>query len=298
MMADETPKDPQVMDSTEMADMIRNGGGPEAVAPATEPDVIVEDEPKVERVPSARERPESTDVDTSPPDAENYRKALSTIEALQRDKDEALRRIAEVERRVASPATEPQVEMMEYMPGILLPKDESRHPVRFTPDNLKALGWEPDPALARGLSILGSALLVHVNNILMPAVEQRVQQVTKSREDVSRGTAAFFDAFPDLIGEDDFIALVEQGARQRDSIHQRYTGEDYTKEVARRVRTRIAGMRGQSYDDYINGLKTPQREEAGRRPVSRAVTTPSRRTGPPPRKTGDQAELDDLIDGR
>lgn len=296
-MADEPVKDPQVMDSTEMADMIRSGGG---AAPApVEPDIIVEDE-KIERESPARERPEPSSLEerTSPPDAENYRKALSTIEALQRDKDEALRRIAEVERRFTQPVAEPQVEMMEYMPGIILPKDETKHPVRFTPDNLKALGWEPDPALARGLSILGSALLVHVNNILMPAVEQRVQQVTKSREDVSRGTAAFFDAFPDLVGEDDFIALVEQGARQRDAIHQRYTGEEYTKEVARRVRTRIAGMRGQSYDDYINGLKTPQREEAGRRPVSRAVTTPSRRTASPPRKTGDQAELDDLIDGR
>jgi hypothetical protein len=68
--------------------------------------------------------------------------------------------------------------------------------------------------------------------------------------------------------------------------------------VARRVRTRIAGMRGQSYDDYINGLKAPQQQEAGRRPVSRAVTTPSRRAAPPPRKTGDQSELDDLVDNR
>lgn len=296
MMPDDK-KDPQVLDSTEMADMIRNGdGGPEAT---TEPDIVVEDEPKVERV-VREERPDSVvepSAETSQPDSENYRKALSTIDTLQKQNEEFQRRLASVEQtRVAS--SEPQVEMMEFVPGVLLPKDETRHPVRFTPDNLKALGWEPDPALARGLSILGSALLVHVNNVLMPAVEQRVQQVTKTREESSRGTAAFFDAFPDLVGEDDFIALVEQGARQRDLIHQRYTGEEYTKEVARRVRTRIAGMRGQSYDDYIAGLKTPQREEAGRRPVSRAVTTPARRSAPPPRKTGDQAELDDLIDGR
>lgn len=299
-MADEL-KDPNSLDSTEMAALIRGEiadprepSRPTVETKATtEPEVVMTDEePKKE--PSGDRSPEpSVDEGTSRQGDDDRQKLLSTIERLERQNAEFAQLKEQFEKERSS-RDEPRVEMTEYFPGITLPKDPNKLPIRLTPDQLKSVGIDADETLAKGLSVLGSALLVRMDAAMRPYIDERYNTLSSVRENASRGTTAFFDAYPDLAGQDDFIALVEQGARERDKIHQIYSGEAYTRELAKRVRTRIASMRGQSLQDYENALGG----QSSRQPVSRATVTPPRRSAAAPRRTGEQSEIDAVMDGR
>lgn len=296
-MADEI-KDPNTVSSEEMAALIRGDiADPRDKRPeAAEPEVQVEGEGAVDTSRPVSKDSSQPDEAARVPEGDERQRLLSTIENMERQHAQLrseMETLRQQQRREA-PA-EPQVETVEYFPGVRLPRDQSLLPVNLTPEHLKNIGIEPSPELARGLSILGSALLIRMQSVMQPYVDERYNTLSNMRENASRGTASFFDAYPDLAGQDDFIALVEQGARERDHIHQIYRGEAYTREVAKRVRTRIAAMRGQSLQDYENALDNTQ---STRRPASRATTTPTRRGGAAPPRGGEQSEIDAVIDGR
>ena len=286
-------KDPNTVSSEEMAALIRGDiPDPRDARPeGAEPDVVVE---KEREEPEATAEPSPTSGETSQAEPDDRQRLLSTIERMEQETARLRSEIDNV-KRDSRRGAEPPVEMVEYLPGIRLPKDVSQMPIQLTPDHLKAIGIEPSPELAKGLSILGSALLLRADAALRPYIDERYQTLSNMRENASRGTASFFDAYPDLAGQDDFIALIEQGARERDRIHEIYRGEAYTREVARRVRTRIAGMRGQSLQDYENGLEGGT---STKRPVSRATVSAPRRASGTPKATGEQSEIDAVIDGR
>jgi hypothetical protein len=248
-----------------------------------EPEVKIEREPAVieSTVPSGRPSP------TEQP--EDVTRALSTIGHLEN----RIREL-EYERQVrTTPARrEPQVELAEVIPGLTLPKDQSLWPVRLTPDMVKAAGL--DPEVAPGLNILANAFMLHINNLLTPAILGQVDQTYRSRETNNSAMAAFYSRFPDLRDKQDLLELVEARARETDRIHEKFAGTDYMEEVGKRTRHRIAAFRGQTPEQYVAGLSTNAAPAATG--GSRASTSPARRAPRPAANTTEnQRELDDML---
>lgn len=291
-MPDNKPVNPLSMTSDEMGDIIRGDRlDPEHpqntvddLEIGREPDVIVEDKEP--------ERPTRQDA-TSPTVEEEdpLRKALSTIEALKREQDQ-LRRTVEESRRPTRPDVEPQVETIEVMRGIHIPKDRNQRLIQLTEDDLKAVGI--DPTVTSGMEVLANALVERFSQIYNPYVVQTVDNRLKSRDDASKGTQSFFNAYPDLVGHEDLLEMVEMKARNQDRIHEHQRGEDYTREVANRTRSRLAAFRGQTLEEYEAGLERPTQTTKSAPAISRATVTPTRRRAVAAPTTNLQKELDEL----
>lgn len=242
-----------------------------------EPEVKVETEPVVSDGGRLKETADQT------PDVT---RALSTISRLESELNDLRSRVPAREgvRR------EPSFEVEEVIPGVTLPKDRNAWPVQLTPELVKAAGL--DPEVAPGLNILANAFLLHINNLLTPTILGQVRNDFASRETVNTRMAGFYNEFPDLRQQGDLLEIVEDRARNTDRIHEKYAGEDYMREVGKRTRMRIAGLRGQTIEQYELGLKT---NAAAPREPSRAQTTPVRRAGRAPAGTDMQREIDDTM---
>jgi hypothetical protein len=253
-----------------------------------EPEVKVS-EPVKEREPAVIESTEPSGRPSPTEQPEEVTRALSTISRLQQQVD-----MLEAERqaRYAPARREPQVEVAEVIPGLTLPKDPNMWPVRLTSDMVKAAGL--DPEVAPGLNILANAFLLHINNVLTPAILGQVDQGTRSRETANASMNAFYNKFPDLRDKQDLLELVEARARDTDRIHEKYAGADYMDQIGERTRRRIAALRGQSVEQYVAGLSTNAAPTTSA--PSRATTSPARRAGRPAAPTNEnQRELDDML---
>lgn len=289
------PVNPLSMTSDEMGEIIR-GERPDPEHPANamdespaprEPDIVTEDEerPSAPSVKDATPAPRGQVTEEDDP----LRKALATIDGLRRDQDELRRRLEERPSRGA----EPQVELMEVMRGISIPKDPSQRLVQLTGEDLKSVGL--DPAVAPGLEILANALVERFSQVYNPYVTREIDNRLKSRDDASKGTQSFFNAYPDLVGNEDLLEMVEMRARNQDRIHEHYRGEDYTREIAKLTRTRLASYRGQTLEEYEAALERPSSQTPRSAPsVSRATVTPTRRRASAPPVSNLQKELDEL----
>lgn len=260
-----------------------------------EPDVVERrDEKDIDREPEVITRSEKAEPPVSQSD--DVTRALSTISRLEAE-------IADLKRGQYQPTErmparrEPEVEVAEIIPGVVLPKDERYWPIKVTPELVKAVGI--DPEIAPGLNKLANLFMIQINSLLRPLILDEMDGRNRSRDTVNAAVSAFYTKYPDLRGQEDILDIVETKARTEDRIDQRFAGEDYMAEVARRARTRIAALRGQSLGDYETQVRTQlARSATPTRETSRAVTTPTRRNARP-QLTPDQRELEDItVDAR
>ena len=282
----------------QMGDVIKDVPSRDEVG--KEPDVVERREPvserrEIEREPEVITRPEEAKPPVS--QSEDVTRALSTISRLEAE-------IADLRRAQYQPtvqprgtAREPELEVVEIIPGVRLPKDERYWPIQVTPDLIKAVGI--DPEIAPGLGKLANLFMIQMSNLLRPLILDEVEGRTRSRDTTNAAVSVFYSKYPDLRGQEDILDIVETKARMEDRIAERFAGDDYLAEVARRARTRIAALRGQTLDAYETQVRTQLARTAGDpAPVSRAVTTPTRRAART-QLTPDQRELEDVaLDAR
>lgn len=284
----------------QMGDVIRDTPPKPEAEVGKEPDVVERREPEraertTEREPEVITRSEKAEPPVSQSD--EVTRALSTISRLETEITE-LKRGMYQPREIAPARREPEIEVSEIIPGIVLPKDERYWPIKVTPELVKAVGI--DPEIAPGLNKLANLFMIQINQLLRPLILDEVEGRNRSRDTVGAAVNAFYSKYPDLRGQEDILDIVETKARNEDRIAERFAGEDYMAEVARRARTRIAALRGQSLSDYELQVRTQTARTTGapREATPRAITTPTRRTARV-QQTPDQRELEDIaVDAR
>ncbi len=246
----------------------------EAEKPAEKP------EPKVEK---EEETAETEEVDVK----EQLRRANETISRMSRDIDE-------VRRGVGRKETREDLEMIEVLPNVRLPKDESKWPVRLTEDAVEAVGL--DKSATKGLNVLANALVQFVSDVIPDIAVERVMTQMRGREDSSRSRQTFEEEYPDLKGNEDIMEVVERKFRQ-DNADARMSNQEYQRGLARAARSRLASMRGMSYDEYVREVSGGTTRTTDTPARSRAVSTVSGRARQVT-KQGGKSELDDMIDNR
>lgn len=291
---------PLVVDMAEANNALRPDLG--ASSEDKEPIVEVEDQLSTSREEIARggERPAETSKETatSPAPGEDVRRALSTIESLKQGQERLERDLLEA-RQTRRDREEPEIEMVEVFPNVRLPKDPSRRPIQLTPDQYEAIGL--DGKAAPGLNVLANALYVFMSNTLTGLVSEQVDTRIKSREDRARGAAAFYQVYPDLVGNEDLLELTERRAR-REGVAQGKSDDDYAKEIARRTRTRLAGYQGITLEEYEARLERPSNTTPPSPPAripsqrSRATTTTPGSRARVPAPNPREAELLDMFE--
>src|SRR3990167_4825262 len=255
------------IESDDLNDLIRRQGGDilddkvesvVAEAEGKEPEVVVESEPT-----STKEVVAGDDQLT---------RALNTIASLESRVMDFETRSAYREPTTVS-AREPAIETVEVFQGVRLPKDQRLWPIRLNAEDIKNVGLDPDAA--PGLNVLANAFVVYLSSIIDPMVRNVAAETTSSRDTHNARISAFNNAYPDLVGQEDLLDIVETRAREGERLHERFRGDEYSNELAKRARTRIAALRGQTYDQYVTQVETAMGQ---RRPAttSRAVTTSSR----------------------
>ena len=273
----------------QMGDVIRDTPPRDEVG--KEPDVVERREERIDREPEVITRQD----DAKPPvsQSDEVTRALSTISRLENEILELKRGQYRPVAEVAPTRREPEIEVVEIIPGVRLPKDERYLPIQVTPELVRAVGI--DPEIAPGLGKLANLFMIQISNLLRPLILDEVEGRNRSRDTTNAAVSAFYGKYPDLRGQEDILDIVETKARNEDRIAERFAGEDYMAEVARRARTRIAALRGQTLESYETQVRTTFARSAGAEaaPVSRAVTTPTRRNARP-QLTPDQRELEDV----
>jgi hypothetical protein len=270
----------------EMADNERQPATDQDIEGILAPELPPELEGGQPTAPSAPEpKPPQEPVD------ERLNKALSTIEALQREVVDLRRRPAQVVQQV--PYTgEPRLEMEEVFPGRSIPKDPSQRHIRIQPEDLIRLGWNDDPA--RAINTLANAFFHHIVDVI-PALTMAYQQESeRSRSVGAQRQQSFYQEFPDLRDFSDLAQIVEQQALNEGRI-QGLSQAEWNREIGGRVRQRIAAMRGISVDQY----QATVGQSGTSAPRSRAVTAPPARGSRAATAGNDQQrEMEDLIEGR
>lgn len=287
---EEKPKKPPIeMDADDFSAMLREHLGVEGepavettgdATPAKDDKTPLVKEAIVEKVAEkADEKAEQTDL----------QKALATIANLETKVAGLESRGTTTERRGA----EPSVESDEVLPGVRLPKDRSKWPIKIGREDLLRLKWNEDPAEA--MNVLANAFYSFVLDTI-PAVSSELIAGSRRAEEVAAGrVSSFFGLFPDLKGFDDLLEVVERGAR-KDGIAARFQGEDYSREVGKRTRTQIAKLRGITLEQYESALTA--QNKGGARTTSRAVSPSGGVRTPSPRATESEREFNDMVDNK
>lgn len=288
------------IDSGDMADLIR--GTPEP-KPSSEAEKAPEDEKAEEKRPELQTEREEPRKETTEP-SEALEKALRTINALTARVSElegSLRR--ESEGRSLARGAASEEELFEVFPGVKLPKDPSKLPLRVTDDDLIRLGWNDEKVgPGRVLSIIGSALVEQLRADF-PRLAMAVNEAERTAtETATSRKKAFFTAFPDLDGQpEEFLELVERHLYNKGERYR--TTEEYNQAVGNAVRERIAKMRGMTIEQYLASVGTQGKTQGGRttserRGTSRASTTGGgvRSTTTPPKPGSFEEEAAELME--
>lgn len=243
------------------------------------------EEPEVEV--ESSEKPVEPSKPTPQADTE-VSKALATIESLRRENDELRRRPTEASR------PEPEIEFVEPLPGVRLPKDKTQWPIKIKDTDLVALGWNDNPADA--IQTLANVFYEYVASTLLPASERLVLSRLEGRASADRRVSTFESMFPDLAPHRDLMEVVEIRAR-REGADTKYSGYEYFKEIGRRGRTRLAELRGMTLADYEASLSRPTTPPARSR-ATMGGSAPSRRSDPNTGLNPQQKEMADLLPWR
>jgi len=298
------------MDASEMNDIIReqmgdiaksdSRGDQRLVKGGTADDKAVEDfakeaertgrepEPRPTREePPAREREVRVEREgTELPADDRLAKALETIETLT----------GRIQSLESSPRTtaraEPTIELEDIIPNVRLPKDRNMWPIKLGKEDVKKMGI--DPEITDGLNVLANAFYQFVLDTIPGMAAGQVRTFLQGRDNASVAKQTFVSKFKDLEGHDDLVEMIEtrQGGVWETWKH--LPRPAYMDKLAEAARTRIATLRGQSYAEYMGNLGERRPTQGG----SRATTTPVAGRGSRVRRTGQQAEMDDLIDNK
>lgn len=264
---------------------------------------VPEQEPEVKETPPEPAKPAPAEShEPTPPgepvEANRLTAALKTIESLTSKISELETRFSTAPPRAEreAPRPEPSIEFEEVL-GRRIPRDPSRRPIKLKADDLLRLGWNDDPAKA--LEAAANAFF----DFILEAIPQYTTQTWDQRSQAERARAEkvnyFWNEHQDLKGLEPFVQTVEQMSLQDGTLNPQAfrSHTEYASALGRRVREKVAAMRGQSLDQYLASVSA---KGATRQPASRAVTTgggsPARTPKPTP---GDQQkEIDDLVDNR
>jgi len=202
-------------------------------------------------------------------------KALKTVE-------EQGRRLQELEARITSDATrregqaEPQIEMVEVLPNLRLPKDPKHWPIKLTDEDLIALGWNDEKrGPAQVLRVLGNALYLFAVETIPDLAGKALETRFTERDAATKTQQAFESMFPHLVKHRDIVGLVERNERQNpnSSLRGKY-GNDYYQELGRLGEARVADIRGITVEQYRAEIVSQRRSSTQKDTTkSRAVST-------------------------
>lgn len=228
-----------------------------------EPEIVVEGERRTESPRDVVEIRGEGDVEL-PRQDDRLDQALRTIDRLT----------GELETRRPQPRefTAQSIEWMDTPWGIQIPKDPKMRFVQLDEKHLDALGI--DGSIAPGLNILANAFWASIVNTV-PQNTMRAMEEIQSRRNMTRERyTSFFDEYSDLKDHTELTTIIEHDARRREPGLVNLNEADYRREISRRVRSKIAGMRGISLDQYERevgtGTRTPRNNNRSLGPVSRA----------------------------
>jgi len=244
---------------------------------------FIEDEPFSEETPAP---PATPPVETT---EERLNKALATIETLSTTvnalKDAPYR---STERETPGAPLE-----VETILGVQLPKDRSKRAVKLTDQDLLALKWNENPTAA--LETIGNVLVNYVLGVIPTMVETQIASHSQ-RTDAAKGKwNRYNELFPDLVEFTDLGEIVERRLRA-DGVHEQVRGEDYLKRVGTETRRRLAGMRGQTLEEYEAAMpaRSAQPAPSTRQPSSRTTTGAPRTMTSPQGTRGTRATQTDV----
>lgn len=228
--------------------------------------VEVQDRHEERREPAVEVKEDKGEIETP------LAKALKTIEAQER-------RLTELESRPGTTREErrePQIEMVEILPNLRLPKDKSQWPLKVTVKDLIALGWnEEAKGPAEVLNILGNALYLFAVETIPDLAGKAFETRLTERETMSRTQNAFEGMFPHLVKHRDIVSLIERNERQNPSSSLRGKfGNDYYKALGQLGEAKIADIRGITVEQY-RAEAVSQRKQTVDRGKPRTVSTGS-----------------------
>src|SRR5262245_25098454 len=226
-------------------------------------------------------------------DSERLSKALQTIEGLTKQVHDLQGRQPQVvyQDRPAS-GREALPEMIEVLPGRMIPKDPTQRAIKLGAQDLIRMGWNEDPAGA--LNALANAFFHHIAEVVPTITLHQLDQQGRVYNAGQNRQNAFYTEFPDLRDFSDLAQIVENQAMQELPMGNMTQG-DWNREVGTRGRQRIAPMRGVSLEQYTASLGGLPNGAAPRR---RAVTAPPARGARQAPANDQQREIDDLLEGR
>lgn len=236
----------------------------------------------------------STTVD----ETNDLSRALSTIDRLSAEVSD-LRRGSQTRQ---TQTREPNVEMMEFAPGISLPKDVNQWPLKVTPDVLRAVGIDPGEKgeLAQAFNILGNALFTMAVTASSRGAAEVFYETMNRRETEGAHRRAFFTTYSDLQGAEDIVANTEQVLRRQGLNQLGLSDAEYAGRVAMASRARLAKLRNVSIDDYMKSVSSGEGKEFRQNVVNgqRSRARFGGSNGRPPRggtTSVNDRELNDMI---
>jgi len=216
----------------------------------SEPEIVVEGEQHSgDSLPSERRRDvvEIRGEETSRPEDQRLDQALRTIDRLTGE--------LETRRPQERPQFDPRsIEWMDTPWGIQIPKDPRMRFVQLEDKHLESLGI--DGSIAPGLNVLANAFWASIVNTIPQNTMRAMEEVQNRRNTTRERYVSFFDEYSDLKDHAELTQLIEHQARQTDPRIQSLGEAEYRQEVSRRVRSKIAAMRGISLDQYEREVGT------------------------------------------
>jgi hypothetical protein len=231
-----------------------------------EPEVVVEGQDRGSEATSRRDVAEVRGEEDSvqPRSDERLDQALRTIDRLTEERSQLLPK--------QQPLSTQSIEWMDTPWGIQIPKDPRMRFVQLEAQHLEPLGI--DGSIAPGLNVLANAFWASIVNTIPQNTLRAMDEIQSRRSTDRERFTSFFDEYSDLKDHVELVQLIEHQARRGENLHQRFPGqEDYRREVSRRVRSKIAAMRGISLDQYEREVGTGNNTRTLRprnAPVSRA----------------------------
>lgn len=219
--------------------------------------------------------------------------ALQTIEDLKKRHEDLERRLTHdpYDTRRQPDRAEPQVEMIEVLPGLRLPKDVQQRPIKITEDDLLKLGWNDNPGMA--MNNLANLLYGFILETVPEIVQRRLSADTAATRTQESRREGFFTEFSDLKGFEDLVHMTETRANSEGVLPRDFTQTDYNQTIARRTRERIAAMRGIPVEQYLSSIQGSRGDRGGATP--RSVTSSGAPARGARRAASDvQRELDEL----
>lgn len=277
-------KDPQVLDQSEFESMIRGEGEDRKDVQVVdkgrgarqegEPEVIREEEKPVTK-PVAKKEDE---VDPESP----LGRALSTIETMRGEITEL--RTQRTERTAETSRREAEVETEDFVPGVRVPKDRSRWPIKLSKELVEKAGLNGD--LTQPLEVLGNLLYWDVARLVNEMVGNTVETRLRGRQDDTNRRSQFLKEFPDLGDHEDMTEFTE-GRLRAQNRHMNITDDNYRILVATETRRTLAKARGVTYEQYMNGIEgkggnqpVTTRQSGNQPRQSRVISTGTGRRGP------------------